>query len=39
MSQLTRDHLWKCDKSKYLPNNGSVENNFLRVLKGFSWWL
>ena len=28
LSQLTRDHMWKCDKSKHFSNNGSVKNNF-----------
>ena len=28
MNQLTRGHMWKCDKSKYLSTFGSVENNF-----------
>ena len=28
LSQLTRDHMWKYDKQKYLSNDGSVENNF-----------
>ena len=28
MSQLTKDHMWKCDKTKCLSNNGSVKSNF-----------
>ena len=27
MCQLTRDHMSKCDETKYLSNNGSVKNN------------
>ena len=27
MNQLTRDYMWKCDKSKYLSNNGSIKVN------------
>ena len=38
MSQFTRDHMWKCDKSKYLSNNGSYKNNFKTILK-FYWGL
>ena len=32
-SQLTRGHVWKCDKQKYLSNNGSVItlNNISRL--------
>ena len=39
VSQLTRDRMWKCDKSKYLSNNGSVKNNFSKVLKECYWGL
>ena len=28
VSQLTRDHMWKYDKSKHLSENSSVKNNF-----------
>ena len=27
ISQLTRENMSKCDKSKYLSNNGGVKNN------------
>ena len=36
MSQLTRDHMWKCDKSKYLSNNGSVKIKSLLEKEGWS---
>ena len=28
LRSLTRDHMNKCDKSKYLSNNGTVKNKF-----------
>ena len=36
MSQLIRDHMWKCDKSKYLSNNGSVKIRSLLEKEGWS---
>ena len=37
--QLTRDNIGKCDKSRYLANNGSVRNNFQTILKESYWGL
>ena len=39
MTQLTRDHKWKYDKSRYLSNNGSIKNNFWTILKESYWGL
>ena len=36
-NQLTRDHMWKCDETKYLSNSGSVKNNFQTILNEFYW--
>ena len=33
MSQVTRDHMLKCDKSNNSSNNGSVKNNYQMILK------